>query len=123
MFCMVTVALAVAWAESDPKLALTVVDMMDREADKAEAMRAIAVASGGESDFERALNLALAARVRGAELAPAEASLKLGQAFNPKDVAKADAAFNQARPGHRHRCRGAIDISVAWAAAISSFIE
>ncbi len=90
------VALAVTWTKNNPQAALTVVDMLDREADKAEAMRAIAVATGAESDFERALNLALAARVRGAELAPAEASLKLGQAFNPKDVAKADSAFNQA---------------------------
>jgi hypothetical protein len=90
------VNLAVAMAGSDPQSAVAVVDMMTREADKAEAMRAIAVATGDEDHFERALNLALAARVRGAELAPAEASLKLARAFNPADVAKADAAFNQA---------------------------
>jgi hypothetical protein len=30
-------ALAVAWSETDPQAALAVVDMMDREADKAEA--------------------------------------------------------------------------------------
>ena len=89
-------ALAVAWAETDPLAALAVVDKMDREADKAEAMRAIAVATGDEADFERALNLALAARIRGNALAPAEASLDLGRAFAPTDVTKSEAAFVQA---------------------------
>jgi len=89
-------ALAVAWAETDPQSALEVVDLMDREADKAEALRAIAVAIGDEATFERALNLALAARVRGDALAPAEASLNLAKVFAPTDVSKSDAAFVQA---------------------------
>jgi hypothetical protein len=89
-------ALAVAWAESDPEAALAVVELMDEEADKAEALRAIAVATGDDAIFERALNLALAARVRGDSLAPVEASLKLAQAFNPIDTTKSEAAFSQA---------------------------
>lgn len=89
-------ALAVAWAETDPQSALAVVDAMNREADKAEALRAIAVAIGDDPTFERALGMALAARVRGDTLAPAEASLALAQVFYPIDKAKAEAAFSQA---------------------------
>jgi len=89
-------ALAVAWAETDPQAALAVVDMMDREADRAEALRAIAVVTGDDDVFEQALGMALAARVRGDALAPAEASLGLAQDFELIDAAKAEAAFNQA---------------------------
>jgi hypothetical protein len=89
-------ALAVAWAETDPQAALAVVDLMDREADKAEALRAIAIATGDEAHFERALSLALAARVRGDALAPAEASLDLAKAFASIDKTKSEAAFAQA---------------------------
>jgi hypothetical protein len=88
--------LAVAWAKTDPAAALQVVDLLDREADKAEAMRAVAVASGDDAAFERALTLALAARVRGDALAPAEAALNLARSFNPADPAKAEAAFTLA---------------------------
>lgn len=90
------IMLAVAWAETDPQSALSVVDAMDGEADKAVAMRAIAVAIRDQATFERALGLALAARVRGDALAPAEASLALARAFSPLDEAKAEAAFAQA---------------------------
>ncbi len=89
-------ALAVAWAETDPEAALEMVDLMDEEADKAEALRAVAVATGDDAHFERALNLALAARVRGDALAPVEASLALAKAFAPFDIEKAEAAFAQA---------------------------
>jgi hypothetical protein len=88
--------LAVALAESDPDAALAVVDLMTEEADKAEALRAIAVATGDDEQFERALNLALAARVRGDSLAPVEASLALARAFEGVDSDKAGAAFAQA---------------------------
>jgi hypothetical protein len=40
--------------------------------------------------------MALAARVRGDALAPAEASLDLARSFAATDPAKAEAAFNQA---------------------------
>ncbi len=89
-------ALAVAWAKTDPQAALAVVDMMDREVDKAEALRAIAVDTGDDDLFERALGMALAARVRGDALAPVEASLALAKAFHPANQAKAEAAFVQA---------------------------
>jgi hypothetical protein len=88
-------ALAVAWAETDPQSALAVVDLMDREADKAEVLRVIAVATGDDDLFERALGMALAARVRGDALAPVEASLALAKAFEPTGT-QAEAAFVQA---------------------------
>jgi hypothetical protein len=88
-------ALAVAWADTDPQAALVVVDMMDREVDKAEALRAVAIATGDDEVFERALGMALAARVRGDALAPAETSLDLARDFEPMDVTKAEAAFDQ----------------------------
>jgi hypothetical protein len=89
-------ALAVAWAGEDPQSALALVDKMEREADKAEALRAIAAASGDQATFERALGMALAARVSGDALAPAEASLDLARTFKPTDKARAEAAFAQA---------------------------
>jgi hypothetical protein len=89
-------ALAVGWSEVDPQSALAVVDMMDREADKAEALRAIAVATQDDAIFERALGMALAARLSGDALAPAEASLALARAFYPTEEAKAEVAFAQA---------------------------
>jgi hypothetical protein len=69
---------------------------MDREADKAEALRAIAVATGDDDLFERALGMALAARVRGDVLAPAEASLDLARDIEPINTVKSEAAFAQA---------------------------
>jgi hypothetical protein len=89
-------ALAVAWAKSDPQAALHVVDLMDREVDKAEALRAIAAAGGDSAIFEQALAMALAARVRGDTLAPAQASLALAEAVLPADQGQAAAAFAQA---------------------------
>lgn len=90
------VGLAQALAKSDPDLALQVVEKMDREADKAEALRAIAAATGDEALFERALGMALAARVRGDALNPVEASLKLALAFAGQHPDWARAAFAQA---------------------------
>ena len=89
-------ALAVAWAESDPQAALAVVDKMDREADKAQALRAVAAVTDDQAIFERALSLALAARVRGDPLAPAEASLALAQTLNPTNRDRAEVALAQA---------------------------
>jgi len=89
-------ALAVAWAKTDPQAALAVVDKMQDEADKAAALRAIAVATGDETIFERALGMALASRVRGDALAPVKASLALTKTYSSIDPAKAEAAFNQA---------------------------
>ncbi len=89
--------LAIRWAESNPQAALQVVDMMDAEADKAVAMRHLAVITGDDDIFERALNLALAARVSGNDLAPIQASLALGQAIEEAGAPeKAEAAYVQA---------------------------
>jgi hypothetical protein len=89
-------ALAVALAEQDAQAALGLVDKMDREADKADALRAIAAATGDPDTFDKALAMALAARVRGDALAPVEASLELAQTFQAVDESKAEAAFAQA---------------------------
>ncbi len=94
-------ALAVAWANTNPQTALAVVDKMQRETDKAEALRVIAAATGERVTFERALNLALAARVSGNPLAPVEASLALAKTFAPIDPAKAEMAFDQASEAAR----------------------
>ncbi len=90
------VELGVAWAEIDPQAALAVVDAMDREADKAIVLRAIAVATGDPDIFERALGMALAARVRGDATAPVETSISLGQAFIESNASNAEAAYTQA---------------------------
>jgi hypothetical protein len=71
------VALGAAWAESDPKSASQVLNALNLEADKAVVLRAIAAATGQQGDFERAMGMALAARVRGDALSPVQASLDL----------------------------------------------
>lgn len=88
--------LALAWAKSNPERALEVVEAMEREADKANALRAIAVATKDEELFERALGMALAARVRGDALYPAWASLKLAEELAPLNQEWAQAAYEQA---------------------------
>jgi hypothetical protein len=66
------------------------------EAEKAEVLRYIAATTGAQADFDAALAMALAARVRGDPLAPAEASLALAQAMLPVNQAMARVAFAQA---------------------------
>jgi hypothetical protein len=76
-------------AETDSQAALAVVDKMTRESDKAIALQAIAVASQDQTLIEQAQGMALAARVRGDSLAPAQASLDLARALwtiNQTDV-------------------------------------
>jgi hypothetical protein len=90
------VALAEAWASVDPQAASEVVAAMQRETDKAVGLQAIAMATGSQEDFDRALGMALAARVRGDVLAPAQASLDLAWAFINDDAAKLQAALAQA---------------------------
>ena len=90
------VALVEAWASIDSQAAREVVAAMQREADKAVGLRAIAIVTGDQADFERALGMALAARVRGDALAPARASLELARAFRSDDEVKLRAALNQA---------------------------
>jgi hypothetical protein len=83
------VELVTALAKKDPQTALPLVDKMTRDTDKAVALQVIAAASGDQALFERAEGMALAARVSGDELAPAEASLDLADALwkiNPVDA-------------------------------------
>jgi len=88
--------LAKALAKVDPQTALALVDEMLREADKAEALRSLAVATRDPAIFKRALDMALAARVRNDALAPAQASLNLADAFAAIDPALAQQALVQA---------------------------
>jgi len=69
---------------------------LENEADKAEVLRFIAGSTGAQEDFDAALSMALAGRVRGDPLAPAEASLALAKAMLPVDEAMAQTAFAQA---------------------------
>lgn len=90
------VELAVSLAEADPQAALALVEQMSREADKAAALQAVAVASQDLALIEQAQGMALAARVRGDALAPAQASLDLAEALWTVDVTNAEAALRQA---------------------------
>ncbi len=93
----VLVPLACAWSKTDLTAAASVVEQIEREADKAVALRCIAGASGSQADFERALGMALAARVRGDATAPVRASQTLALMFlDQGDSAKASAALQQA---------------------------
>ena len=90
------VALSVHLAEGDPSSALALVPLMDRESDKAVALRAIAASTNDQDVFDQALGMANAARVRGDALAPANASLYLGQALELVDPQKAVQSLSQA---------------------------
>ena len=90
------VGLAVALAETDLQAALELVDEMSREVDKAIVLRAIAAASQDQELIERAQGMALAARVRGDALAPAQALLDLAQVLWTVDETYAQAALQQA---------------------------
>jgi hypothetical protein len=91
------VKLAQAYAKTDLPLALDLMDKLNRETDKAEVLRTAAVQSGTDDLFEKALGMALAARVRNDELSPVDASLRLAQAFeNRGDPQKAALAYQQA---------------------------
>ncbi len=90
------VELAVNLVRSDPQAALALVEQMNRESDKAIALRAIAAASGDGALIQQAQGMALAARVRNDALAPAQASLDLAQALWTTNNAAARAALQQA---------------------------
>ncbi len=90
------VQLGILLAKADPQEALKLVDEMSREADKAALLKAL-VAEGIEPGlFEQALGMALAARVRGDALSPAQASLDLARALWTIQPANAQAAWRQA---------------------------
>jgi hypothetical protein len=90
------VELAVIMAEKDPQAALSLVDEMTREADKAVALPAVAVATQDQALIEQAQGMALAARVRGDAVAPSQALLNLAQELQAIDVTGAEAVLQQA---------------------------
>ncbi len=90
------VELAVSLAKVDQQAALSLVEQMDREADKAIALRALAVASRDQAFVAQAQGMALAARVRGDSLAPVQASLDLAQALWTADISNAKTVLQQA---------------------------
>lgn len=73
------VALGTGWAKSDPTSAEQVLELLKREADKAQVLKALAEVTGDPEIFERALGMAQAARVRNDALAPVKATLDLFQ--------------------------------------------
>jgi hypothetical protein len=89
-------AVARAWAEHDGKAALAVEPELEREADRAVVLRLAARPGLDATLFGRALDMALAARVRGDATAPVEASLALGNAVVGQDRSAAARAYAQA---------------------------
>ena len=90
------VGLVAALAKTDPQTALILVDKMSNDNDKAVALRMIAAATGDQTIFQRALGMALAARVSGDVLSPVTASLDLAEAFIRTNPTDAVAALKQA---------------------------
>ena len=90
------IKVAVALAESNQETALALVDEIDREADKAIVLQAVAVASQDQELIERAQGMALAARVRGDSLAPAQALFDLADALWTLDTTSAETVLAQA---------------------------
>jgi len=80
------VELGLALAETDPQAALALVDEMDRAADKAVVLRAVAATTQDQEIIERAQGMALAARVRGDVLAPTQALLDLADVTGVETV-------------------------------------
>jgi hypothetical protein len=91
------VELSLGLMHQDPQAALRLVDGMSRAADKATVLAAAAAATNDEALFEQALGMALAARVRGDALAPAQASLDLAEVLWTVSPANAQLALRQAR--------------------------
>ncbi|MBI4788839.1 MAG: hypothetical protein HY782_17540 [Chloroflexi bacterium] len=93
--------LASAWAQVDPKNALALVDKLDRESDRAQALLAVALVTKESAVFERAVKQAQGARLRGDPLYSAELLRELGARYAAVDATKAkdafDAAFDAAR--------------------------
>lgn len=75
------VGLAEALASLEPQRALNLIDKIQRETDKAQALSAVSLADPSKENFERALAMAAAARIRGDTLAPVRATLNLARSF------------------------------------------
>lgn len=91
------VGLILAQTESDPQGALQAVELLKKEADKSVVLTALSAAQPqNEALFERALGMALAARVRNDAAAPVQASLDLAFSLEKTNPAFAARAFTQA---------------------------
>jgi uncharacterized membrane protein (DUF485 family) len=94
--------LVIAWAPIEPTKALALVDKMDLEADRAQALLAVALAlaptdhAQANAVFDRAVWQAQAARVLGDPLYSAELMRELGARYAAIDAAKANEAFSAA---------------------------
>lgn len=90
------IELAVSLARDNPRATLDLLEKMTRETDKAVVLRTTAALTEDPSLFEQAQSMALAARVQGDALAPAQASLDLAALFWQSNPAYAQAALRQA---------------------------
>ncbi len=94
--------LVIAWAPVDASGALALVDQLDRESDRAQALLAIALALApvdrdqANAVFDRALKQAQGARLRGDSYYATELLRTLGERYASVDAARAAAAFNAA---------------------------
>ena len=94
--------LAIAWAQIEPTKALALVDKMDLEADRAQALLAVALAlaptdhAQANAVFDRAVRQAQTARVLGDPLYSTELLCELGARYAAVDAAKANEAFSGA---------------------------
>ena len=94
--------LAIAWAPVEPTKALALVDKLDLEADRAQALLAVALAlaptdhAQANAVFDRAVRQAQAARVLGDPLYSVELLRELGMRYAAVDAAKANEAFSAA---------------------------
>jgi hypothetical protein len=86
-----------ALAGSQPAQVLEIVELLDREADKSALLNALVAHNGDPELFERAMGMAMAARVRGDALAPVNAALDLAYSATPFDRVLARQALLQAK--------------------------
>lgn len=80
------VALGVAMAQENPAQVQTILERLQREADKSVVLNALVEAGSDPALFSQALDFALAARRRGDALAPVAASLELAEAVSAPDL-------------------------------------
>lgn len=94
--------LAIAWAPVEPTKALALVDKMDYETDRAQALLAVALTlaptdrAQANAVFDRAVKQAQAARVLGDPLCSTDLLRDLGMRYAVVDAAKANEAFSAA---------------------------
>lgn len=90
------VGLTEALAVHEPQRALNLIEQIQRETDKAQALAAVSLADPSKENFERALAMSAAARIRGDALAPVRATLNLALSFFQINRDEAGQALSQA---------------------------